>query len=102
VLAIDGRRASHTHRARWDARRASPKEPHASARGAKWKVYTKGGRHDDGIDAIEWAACGESPRAGEILLTSSSIGFPKAQHYASKREKCQATEDWRIASRLGC
>jgi imidazole glycerol-phosphate synthase subunit HisF len=36
----------------------------------KWHVYTKGGRHDEGIDAIEWAARGESLGAGEILLTS--------------------------------
>lgn len=36
----------------------------------KWNVYTKGGRHDEGIDAVEWAAHGESLGAGEILLTS--------------------------------
>jgi cyclase len=36
----------------------------------KWNVYTKGGRHDEGIDAIAWAARGESLGAGEILLTS--------------------------------
>jgi len=36
----------------------------------KWNVFTKGGRHDEGIDAVEWAARGESLGAGEILLTS--------------------------------
>src|SRR6266853_6457302 len=35
-----------------------------------WNVFTKGGRHDEGIDAIEWAARGEALGAGEILLTS--------------------------------
>lgn len=35
-----------------------------------WNVFTKGGRVDEGIDAIEWAARGESLGAGEILLTS--------------------------------
>lgn len=35
-----------------------------------WNVYTKGGRHDEGIDAVEWAARGEALGAGEILLTS--------------------------------
>jgi cyclase len=35
-----------------------------------WNVFTKGGRHDEGIDAIEWAAKGQSLGAGEILLTS--------------------------------
>ena len=44
-----------------DARRSGP---------SKWNVYTKGGRHDEGIDAIEWAKRGESLGAGEILLTS--------------------------------
>jgi imidazole glycerol-phosphate synthase subunit HisF len=48
VLAIDARRAG----------------------AGKWNVFTKGGRHDEGIDAIEWAARGESLGAGEILLTS--------------------------------
>lgn len=49
VLAIDARR------------RAS---------GDGWNVFTKGGRVDEGIDAVEWAARGESLGAGEILLTS--------------------------------
>jgi len=36
----------------------------------QWSVYTKGGRHDEQMDAIEWAQRGESLGAGEILLTS--------------------------------
>lgn len=40
-----------------------------NARGS-WNVFTRGGRHDEGIDAIEWAARGEALGAGEILLTS--------------------------------
>jgi cyclase len=48
VLAIDARRRS----------------------GGGWNVYTRGGRHDEGIDAIEWARRGEELGAGEILLTS--------------------------------
>lgn len=44
-----------------DARRSSP---------AKWNVFTKGGRHDEGIDAVEWARQGQELGAGEILLTS--------------------------------
>ncbi len=44
-----------------DARRRAP---------GTWNVFTKGGRHDEGIDAIEWAQQGESLGAGEILLTS--------------------------------
>ena len=52
ILAIDARRVSH------------PGAPD------KWHVYTRGGRDDEGIDAIEWAARGEELGAGEILLTS--------------------------------
>ena len=35
-----------------------------------WNVYTRGGRDDEGIDAVEWATRGEQLGAGEILLTS--------------------------------
>ena len=35
-----------------------------------WNVFTRGGRHDEGIDAVEWARRGEQLGAGEILLTS--------------------------------
>jgi len=52
VLAIDARR------------RRSPEG------GPKWNVFTRGGRHDEGIDAVEWASRGEELGAGEILLTS--------------------------------
>jgi cyclase len=44
-----------------DARRRAP---------SAWNVYTRGGRDDEGIDAVEWAARGEQLGAGEILLTS--------------------------------
>src|ERR1035437_10194566 len=35
----------------------------------KWHVYTRGGRDDEGMDAVAWAARGEELGAGEILLT---------------------------------
>jgi imidazole glycerol-phosphate synthase subunit HisF len=35
-----------------------------------WNVYTRGGRDDEGIGAVEWAQRGESLGAGEILVTS--------------------------------
>jgi len=44
-----------------DARRRAP---------GAWNVYTRGGRDDEGIDAVAWAARGEQLGAGEILLTS--------------------------------
>src|ERR1700761_3481567 len=48
VLAIDARRSSRDG----------------------WNVFTKGGRFDEGIDAVQWAVQGQSLGAGEILLTS--------------------------------
>ncbi|MDQ6654952.1 MAG: imidazole glycerol phosphate synthase subunit HisF [Verrucomicrobiota bacterium] len=36
----------------------------------EWTVFTKGGRVDEGIDAVGWAQRGEELGAGEILLTS--------------------------------
>jgi cyclase len=48
VLAIDARR---------------------NARGG-WNVFTRGGRDEEGLDAVEWACRGVSLGAGEILLTS--------------------------------
>ena len=43
----------------------------ARRRGAgQWNVYTRGGRDDEGMDVIAWAARGEALGAGEILLTS--------------------------------
>ncbi len=36
----------------------------------RWNVFTKGGRVDEGIDAIDWARRGADLGAGEILLTS--------------------------------
>jgi imidazole glycerol-phosphate synthase subunit HisF len=51
VLAIDARRRS----------------------AGNWNVYTRGGRDDEGIDVVEWAARGESLGAGEILLTSMDM-----------------------------
>jgi cyclase len=48
VLAIDARRKSQ----------------------GSWSVFTRGGRDDEGIDALEWAREGEARGAGEILLTS--------------------------------
>jgi cyclase len=44
-----------------DARKSGP---------GRWSVYTKGGRVDEGIEAIEWAGRGQQLGAGEILLTS--------------------------------
>src|SRR5437016_10649585 len=35
-----------------------------------WYVFTRGGRDDEGIDAVAWALQGEILGAGEILLTS--------------------------------
>ncbi len=36
----------------------------------RWEVFTHGGRHPTGMDALEWAVRGVELGAGEILLTS--------------------------------
>jgi cyclase len=53
VLAIDARRNANS--------------PDTNT---SWNVFTRGGRDDEGIDAVEWALEGEMLGAGEILLTS--------------------------------
>ncbi len=47
-----------------DARRVPGSSP------ARWEVFTAGGRHNERMDAVEWAAEAERRGAGEILLTS--------------------------------
>ncbi len=42
----------------------------AKRQGDRWKVFTRGGRTDEGIDAIEWARQSVGLGCGEILLTS--------------------------------
>ncbi len=41
-----------------------------TAGAGRWNVFTKGGRVDEGLDAVDWARRGEQLGAGEILLTS--------------------------------
>ncbi len=48
-----------------DAKRVS-----APGEAPRWQVFTHGGRTNEGLDAIEWAARVEELGAGEILLTS--------------------------------
>ncbi len=61
--------------------------------GSGWNVFTKGGRHDEGIDAVHWAQHGEALGAGEILLTSMDtdgvqsgfdLNLTKAVHDATR------------------
>lgn len=86
VLAIDARRASQGN----DARRRSP---------GRWNVFTRGGRDDEGIDAIEWARRGERMGAGEILLTSMDTdGVQDGFDCELTRAVCEATSVPVIAS----
>ncbi len=73
-----------------DARRRAPGE---------WNVYTRGGRDDEGIDVIEWAARGEELGAGEILLTSMDTdGVQEGFDCALTRAVSRATRIPVIAS----
>jgi imidazole glycerol-phosphate synthase subunit HisF len=73
-----------------DARRAGP---------GRWNVYTKGGRVDEGVSAVEWAFRGEQLGAGEILLTSMDTdGVQTGFDCALTRAVAQATTVPVIAS----
>jgi cyclase len=73
-----------------DARRRAP---------GAWNVFTRGGRDDEGIDAVEWAARGESLGAGEILLTSMDTdGVQEGFDCALTRTVSRATHIPVIAS----
>lgn len=50
----------------------------AKREGARWGVYTHGGRKPTGLDAIEWARKVAALGAGEILLTSMDADGTKA------------------------
>ena len=67
VLAIDARRRKHV-----TSISAHPQNRDCEGvdSALAWNVYTRGGRHDEGLDAVEWARRGEELGAGEILLTS--------------------------------
>ncbi|RAP39050.1 imidazole glycerol phosphate synthase subunit HisF [Candidatus Marinamargulisbacteria bacterium SCGC AAA071-K20] len=45
---------------------------------SKWEVFTHGGRHPTGIDAVKWASFLNKKGAGEILLTSMDADGTKA------------------------
>jgi cyclase len=65
----------------------------------RWNVFTKGGRHDEGIDAVEWAQRGEDLGAGEILLTSMDTdGVQTGFDCALTRAVAEATHVPVIAS----
>jgi cyclase len=65
----------------------------------RWNVFTKGGRVDEGIDAVEWATRGESLGAGEILLTSMNTdGVQDGFDCALTRAVSRATKIPIIAS----
>jgi imidazole glycerol-phosphate synthase subunit HisF len=73
-----------------DARRNAPGE---------WRVYTRGGRDSEELDAVAWAARGEELGAGEILLTSMDTdGVQEGFDCALTKAVSQATHVPVIAS----
>jgi cyclase len=71
----------------------------ARRHGGGWHVYTRGGRDDEGIDAIAWAQRGEALGAGEILLTSMDTdGVQEGFDCALTKAVSQATHLPVIAS----
>jgi cyclase len=62
VVAIDAKRRSLAEEQRADAK--------GTPMGPGWDVYSHGGRHNTGLDAVAWATHTAAQGAGEILLTS--------------------------------
>ena len=82
VVAIDAKRRVDPEAS---AKRRVDPEASATARaqGSGWDVYSHGGRHNTGLDAVAWARQMTEHGAGEILLTSmdrdgTKIGFDLA------------------------
>ena len=82
VVAIDAKRRVDPEA---NAKRRVDPEANATARaqGSGWDVYSHGGRHNTGLDAVAWARQMTEHGAGEILLTSmdrdgTKIGFDLA------------------------
>jgi cyclase len=64
-----------------DARRVTPEVPVAGAEpepGARWEIFTHGGRKPTGIDAVEYAKKVADLGAGELLVTSMDGDGTKA------------------------
>lgn len=58
--------------------------------GNKWNIFTHGGRHNTGIDVLDWAKKMSDYGAGEILLTSMDRDGTKS---GFDIELCQAVSD---------
>ena len=61
-----------------DARRRVPEEGRAWEPSDGWTVYTAGGRHDTGLDAVAWAKKAVSLGSGELLVTSMDCDGTKS------------------------
>jgi cyclase len=53
-----------------DAKKVAPADAAKPGEAARWEIFTHGGRHPTGIDAIAYAREVTALGAGEILLTS--------------------------------
>lgn len=72
VVAIDAKRCNGASSAppEWIKSHSDPQSLLPPVQSRSWEVYTHGGRHPKGLDAIKWAGYMEELGAGEILLTS--------------------------------
>ena len=65
----------------------------------KYHLFTKGGREDTGLDALEWAVRGEAGGAGEIVLNSiDTDGVKRGFDLEMLAAVCQAVKVPVIAS----
>lgn len=59
----------------------------------KWNVFTKGGKEDSGIDAIEWAKKMESYGAGELVVNSIDKDGAKDGFHIELNKQIKAAVD---------
>lgn len=84
-----------------DAKRIQTQEPHSLQADwqkplgldaeSQWEVYSHGGRHRTGLDAVKWAQFMETMGAGEILLTSMDQDGTKAGYDLPLTQAISAT-----------
>ena len=74
VLSIDAKRVDdrQDHPTDFEAGKTDATKGDATAVAAAptWRVFTKGGRNDTGMDAVQWAKQGVALGAGEIVINS--------------------------------
>ncbi len=88
VVAIDARRITENPE---HEKKTYDKAPVGLSEESQWEIYTHGGRHATGIDAIKWAQFMDECGAGELLVTSMDADGTKAGYDVELTQKIAST-----------